>query len=333
MDDLLVQAYLWVATATSVAAAAWVAKEKLGVAFGGSAGSAAAARPEGGGAARRAPARRAEAERGDGRDARDAGGDARFASAGSLRQSLDGTPPSAASATRRTPLTPSSVRFADDVEFSPAATDDADEGGEAPEELLVTVVEHLDHTRADALNTFYRYDSAGSGALSVAQLCAVLRELGLRVDQGEVRSLVEHMGLLSGEQRNSVAIKGFLKGLKHARNQRARAAAEAEAEAEVQAAAAEAAANERRRAESDALAAEAPQLSAELGKLDEEGEEGEEGEAGPVSAWSAATNRDGMRVRPRSAGRAVRTLPWPVPFAVSDAGCGLVAAAALAGDG
>jgi len=330
MDDLLVQAYLWVATATSVAAAAWVAKEKLGVAFGGSAGSAAAARPaEGGGAARRAPAGRAEAERGDGRGARDAENDASFASAGSLRQSLDGTPPSAASATRRTPLTPSSVRFADDVEFSPA--DDADEGSAAPEELLVTVVEHLDHTRADALNTFYRYDSAGSGALSVAQLCAVLRELGLRVDQGEVRSLVEHMGLLSGEQRNSVAIKGFLKGLKHARNQRARAAAEAEAEAEVQAAAAEAAANERRRAESDALAAEAAQLSAELGKLEEEGEEGE---AGPVSAWSAATNRDGMRVRPRSAGRAVRTLPWRVPCVLSlTPAVGLVAAAALAGDG
>ena len=246
-------------------------------------------------------------------------GDRSFGSDSYGRSPLDDsqTPPSAGSGGRRgVPRTPGSVRFTDPIAFSPQ-TEEILAGGRARtearpvDELLINVVEHLDQTAAHALKTFYKYDSDKSGTLSVVQLADVLAELGLRVELDEAQALVEHMGVLSSGSvldGEVLAIKAFLKGLKHARNDMQRAAAAqaaaAQAVAEPEVMTAEQAAAVAVTTAVDAVTAAARRSPTPPPAEDQQEPGSPVGR--PSTAWEAATTRDGTPFRPRSAGRDAR---------------------------
>ena len=240
------------------------------------------------------------------------------------------TPPS--SRPRRIPGTPSSsVHFAEHVEFSPAAesilTDRrASSETESVESVLMKVVEHLDQTAAPALEIFFKYDSDGSGTLSVAQLTSVLAELGLRIYQDDVRNLAKHIGVLSAGSvldGEVLAIKGFLRALKQARN--ARRAEEEKAMAPAPEAAAAAPAPAPSTSET-ATKKDSPKSMRKIEENKEPTDEAVDGvqtteehlqqpdteskksigltERAERTAWAAATSRDGKPARPQSASRA-----------------------------
>jgi hypothetical protein len=251
-----------------------------------------------------------------------------FASGGSYyrRSPLDEsrmsrTPPSAGSVSssrtpRSVPHTPgTAVRFADSVEFSPAAESVLSSPRPHSEpipvgDLLTKVVAHLDQTAAHALKTFYKYDSDESGMLSVAQLASVLAELGLRVELEDVRALAEHMGVLSvgsvldGEV---LGIKAFLRALKQARNERRVTkvdTASATEPAPIPAPVLEA--PQQPTAEEPPVSVEAEKPASPAGEPagEQQVEEAEQEQQATRTAWAAATSRDGKPVRPQSASRA-----------------------------
>ena len=234
------------------------------------------------------------------------------------------------SGARRAPYTPSSsVHFSERVEISPSAESILASPGVlsepvSAESVLMKVVDHLDRTAAQALQTFYKYDSDGFGTLSVAQLTSVLAELGLHIELDDVHMLAQHMGVLSAGSvldDEVLSIKGFLRALKQARNER-RAAEEniapgKETVAPAPAPEAAAAAATAPPPSKMRKASEPPTSAGELLETKETTDDVHETQAQvqqPVpeskpterterTAWAAATSRDGKLARPQSASR------------------------------